>query len=345
MKNKIYLIRSGKTNFGGAENYLLRLKNVLETREIEHEIITSPLPNFLPSWVRALLFNVYLIFIKKNKFFYSLDRITCPDLYRAGDGVHKTFLSIEKKSRLNLLHPTYIYLEKRCFKNAKSIITNSKMVKDEIIQTYKINPKKINVIYNGIELKTMNNFESFEKLSKEFPIYKKHQIILFVGSGFKRKGVEQFLGIFAKIKNRDLIAFIIGKESNMNFYHKLAKKLKIDSKVFFTGPRIDVDDFYTISDILLFPTHYDPFSNVVLEAMNFGNVVFTTCNNGAKEILDKNFIMESPFDLSVISKIEFLLGNKVALNKEKETNKKISQQFSIEKNLEKTLEIINKIEY
>lgn len=344
MIEKIYLIRSSKTKFGGAENYLSRLQNALNRAQIEHQVIYSSFPNFLPSWLRAILFNLQLIIIKRDKFFYSLDRITCPDIYRAGDGVHKYFISIERKSKLNLLHPTYIFLEKRCFNNAKSIITNSKMVKEEIIKTYKITPKKIHVIYNGIEFKKRNYLQSFKKLSNEFSLTKNQRIILFVGSGFKRKGAEEFLRIIAKINNINFKAFIIGKEKKMNYYKCLAKELKIDTQVIFTGPRTDVDDFYTISDILLFPTHYDPFSNVVLEAMNFENVVFTTSHNGAKEILDKKFIMSKPFDTKVISIIENLFSNESVLAREKKKNKRISQQFSIDKNLIETLEVINKIE-
>ena len=269
MNKKIYLIRSNKSHFGGAENYLSRLSNLLEIRNISHQIINSPFPKFLPSWLRSLLFNVHLHFIKQDKFYFSLERITCPDLYRAGDGVHKVFLSIENKSKFNLLHPIYLYLEQKCFNNAKSIIANSKMVKSQIIDTYDIDPKKIKVIYNGIEFKKLDYEKSFDKLSKEFAILKNQSIILFVGSGFKRKGVEEFLKIISKLKTREMKAFVIGKESNISYYHHLSKTLNIDDRVFFTGPRTDVDDFYTISDIFLFHTHYDPYSNVVLEAMNF----------------------------------------------------------------------------
>jgi UDP-glucose:(heptosyl)LPS alpha-1,3-glucosyltransferase len=345
LNNKIYLIRSNKSNFGGAENYLSRLINVLEIKNINYQIINSSFPRFLPSWLRSILFNMQLYFLKQDKFYFSLERITCPDLYRAGDGVHKVFLSIENKSRFNLLHPTYLFLEKKCFNNAKSIIANSKMVKTQIIDTYDINPEKISVIYNGIEFKKLNYEKSFYKLSKEFSIIKNQSIILFVGSGFKRKGVEEFLRIIAELKTRDIKAFVIGKENNITYYQNLAKTLNIVSKVFFTGPRTDVDDFYTIGDVFLFPTHYDPFSNVVLEAMNFENVVFTTCNNGASEILDNDFVMVKPYDKKVSNLIDNLLENKINLYNIKIKNRKISEQFSIENNVNRTLKEIKKIEY
>jgi UDP-glucose:(heptosyl)LPS alpha-1,3-glucosyltransferase len=344
LNKKIYLIRSRNTKFGGAENYLYRLTKSLERLNIDHQIINSIIPNFLPSWLQAILFNIQLNLSKHDKFYYSLDRITCADLYRAGDGVHKVFLSIERKSKFNLLHPTYLYLEQKCFRNAKSIIANSMMVKNEIIDTYNINPNKINVIYNGIELKETNYDKSFQKLSKEFLIRKDESVILFVGSGFKRKGVKEFLQILAKLQMKNMKAFIIGKENKMNYYKNLSKKLNIDNRVVFTGPRADVDDFYNISDVFLFPTHYDPFSNVVLEAMNFGNAVFTTSKNGASEILDDEFIMDKPLDTKVTLLIDRLLHDKTRLDNIKNINKKISKQYSIERNLKQTLEVIKKIE-
>ena len=344
MNKKIYFIRSNKTKFGGAENYLYRLSKSLKEEQINHQIIHSFFPTFLPSWLRVILFNIQVCLVKSDKFYFSLDRITCPDLYRAGDGVHKVFLSIENKSKLNLLHPIYLYLERHCFNNAKYIIANSNMIKTQIINTYKIEPNKIEVIYNGVELKEIDQKKSYEKLSKEFSIGKKQSILLYVGSGFKRKGVEEFLKIISELKTKNIKAFVIGKETNIKHYKDLSERLNIDSLVVFTGVRTDVDDFYSISDIFLFPTHYDPFSNVVLEAMNFENVVFTTNKNGASEILNEDYVMNEPYDASVISSIDNLLKNQVLLKQEKVKNRKISKLFSIEKNLELTLKVINKIE-
>ena len=282
--------------------------------------------------------------MKGDKFYFSLERITCPDLYRAGDGVHKVFLDIEKKSKLNPLHPIYLYLEKRCFKRASKIIAISQMVKDNIINAYEINHNKISVIYNGIELKEINFKKSIDKLSQEFSLNKDCRIILYVGSGFKRKGVKEFLQIVSKLDNiHNIKAFVIGKEKNMSYYQNLAKELSIKKQVIFTGPREDVDDFFTISDIFLFPTHYEPFGSVVLEAMNLKNVVFTTKHCGGSELLDSEFIMQSADDISVNQKINNLLENSDKLEMIKEKNRFKSKQFSIENNAAETLKIIDEI--
>lgn len=340
---KIHLIREKPSKFGGAEVYLSRLAKALKVEGIKYQIVNSIFPSFLPSWLRIILFNFQVCLTKKNKLYFSLERIVCPDVYRAGDGVHKVFLNIENKSKLNPLHPIYLFLEKRCFNNAKFIIANSNMIKDEIIDTYGIRPNKIDVVYNGIESKTINHESSFKKLSKEFDIDKNSSILLYVGSGFKRKGVEEFLEIIAKLKNQSVKAFIIGKEKNLEYYQQLSKDLKIDKTVIFTGPRADVDDFYTISDIFLFPTRYEPFSNVVLEAMSFENAVFTTRQNGAYEILTDEYIMASSKDFSVAKKIDDLLEDAKELSDIKRENKLIASKLSIELNMQKTIKVINKV--
>ncbi len=339
---KIFFIRANKTKYGGAENYLSRLSVALEKRNIDHQIINSIFPKFLPSWIRAILFNLQVCLLKKGKFYFSLDRISCPDVYRAGDGVHKVFLTVERKSKLNPLHPIYLFLENRCFRNAKRIIANSNMVKNEIINTYDINPANISVVYNGIALKESNYKKSFNKLSKEFKIKPNNPVLLYVGSGFKRKGVEEFLQIIAKLNNPNIIGFIVGKEKKINHYLQLARDLSIDEQVIFTGSRKDVNDFYTIGDIFILPTHYEPFSNTILEAMNFKNAVFTTCQNGASEILNQEFIMKNPDDYSIVSKIDNILSDKIKLEAIKSNNRLISKKFSIEKNLIETLEVVKK---
>ena len=340
---KLYFVRANRTKFGGAEMYLSRLSKALNKQNIKHKVINSVLPKFLPSWLRSILFNFQVCLTKGNRFYFSLDRITCPDIYRAGDGVHSVFLTVEKKSKLNPLHPIYLFLEKRCFQRAKCIVANSEMIRKQIIDTYSINPAKIKVVYNGVESKELNYQCSFDRLSKEFSIKENQSILLYVGSGFKRKGVEEFLKIVSRLKKSDIKAFIIGKEKNIEYYQQLAIALKIDNQVVFTGTREDVNDFYTISDIFLFPTRYEPFSNVVLEAMSFENAVFTTRQNGASEILDNEFVMKTPLDFSVVQKIDKLLSNKEALKVIQKNNKSKSMRFSIEKNLSETLKVINEV--
>lgn len=336
---KLTIIRANKTKFGGAERYLQRLSDELSRIGVSHGIINSPFPKWLPSWVRAILFNIYAC-IKKKNIYFSLERVTCSDIYRAGDGVHKVFIQLEHKTFLNPLHFIYIYIEKHIFTNAKKIIAISDMVKKDIVKTYNIDPGKIDIVYNGIEDIKFNYHKSFIKINKEFPI-KNKKIILFVGSGYERKGVQEFLKIVSNI-DLDFMAFIIGKDKNIDFYKNLAIELGVNDKVIFTGPRSDVYDFFTIGDIFLFPTRYEPFGNVILEAMRLKNAIFTTNRCGGGELIDKTFIFNINTQPSLVSsKIEKLLNNAKELEAIKEKNYQISKSFTIEKNAKLTMEIIN----
>ncbi len=336
---KIYLIRANKTKFGGAENYLSRLSDEFKKNKINIEIKNSIFPKFLPSWVRAILFNLYICLTKGKKFYFSLERITCTDIYRAGDGVHKVFMDIENKTYLNPLNLVYLYIEKKIFQNAKKIIAISNMVKNDIIKTYNIPQEKIEVIYNGIKLKPFDYEKSWIKLSKEFNLSPNETVFLYVGSGFKRKGVKEFMEILYRLKNKNFKAFIVGKEKNLKFYKKLSNKLNLSDKIVFTGPRKDVNDFYTISDIFLFPTHYEPFGNVILEAMNFYNVVITTSFCGGGEIINKEFIIKDNNTIS--DKIDMLMQDSAKIEKIKKENFEIVKNFTIEKNAKKTMKVIN----
>jgi len=337
---KIYLLRQHKTPFGGAENYLSRLMVELKKNNVECEVIHSYAPKFLASWIKALFFSLQACFSKGNKFYFSLDRITCPDIYRAGDGVHKVFLKSKKRS-FNLLNPVYCYLEKRCFNNAHHIIANSHFIKKQIMETYAISSEKISVIHNGVPLsKPFDKVTCKAKLMDSFGLNPSLPVILYVGSGFERKGVNEMLHLLSKLTT-PFHAFIVGKEKRMAEYLQLSASLGITDSVTFTGARRDVERFYQGSDIFLFPTRYEPFSNVVLEAMSYANAVITTAQNGASEVLEKRFVMETSSDETILPFLETLLNDTSLLDTIQHENAQKATQLSIEHNVAQTLKVIH----
>lgn len=335
-EHEICFLRRNRTRYGGAENYLVRLSKELDRININHQVIYSNLPRFLPSWLHAILYNLKVCRNKGGKFYFSLERITCPDIYRAGDGVHRQYLSIKRLS-INPINPVYLYLEKRCFNNATRIIVNSHMIKNEIIHHYAINPNKIFLVYPGIEAPSPK--ESGTSIRDEFHISDESKIILFVGAGFERKGVDEMLRLLAAIKE-DYIALIVGKDKRLPYYRKLSEKLGIADKAFFTGPRTDVDRFYRESDIFLLPTHYDPFSNVVIEAMAHGNAVITTRQNGACEVIHDHLVMENPKDENIRHELLKLLRDNDYLQQVKDDNLVQAKKYSIERNANETMKVV-----
>ena len=89
-------------------------------------------------------------------------------------------------------------LEKNIFESGqcKKIIAISQMVKEDIIENYKCPPEKISVVYNGVDLHRFHpsNKNIYRKsIRKQLGIPENSVLILFVGSGFERKGLQFLL--------------------------------------------------------------------------------------------------------------------------------------------------------
>ncbi len=356
---KIALARFKYTPYGGAENYLARLIialrdkgaafRVFSTNWVDENAVKISSPKFLPSFLRILSFAYYACKQKReDELLFSLERLPCADVYRAGDGVHRAWLDtrlVYGESKLaifsNPLQAVYLRLEYQTFQNSRKIIANSNFVKNDIIKHYGIEPSKIAVVYNGVSANTLDSAECKEAVCSEFGISQDKKIILFVGSGFARKGVAEFLQTLSKLGRDDYAVLIVGKEKKMSAYQKKAKELGINA--IFTGARSDADRFYAASDIFLFPTRYEPFSNVCLEAMAGGCAVITTAQNGASEALDSEFVMKNPIDMDILPVLHRLLDDSEFLAHTKAANRVKSLEFSMERNLAETLTVLESL--
>lgn len=247
---------------------------------------------------------------------HSFERTLYQDIYRAGDGCHREWLAQRRKidppgksmlHRINPLHVTLLWMEKQIFKegNYKAIMANSQRGKNEIVNLYGVPAEKIRVIYTPVDSKRFccdKIQEKSENLHRQFGISPDRPILLFVGSGFQRKGLPAILTALT------LLTFpahliVVGKE-RLSPYQRLAKKLGVDSCVTFTGPISDVAPYYMGANLFIFPTIYEPFSNVCIEAMAAGLPVVTSRINGASEVLvegENGYIIEDPLNPSEIA--------------------------------------------
>ncbi|MBI4734806.1 MAG: glycosyltransferase family 4 protein, partial [candidate division NC10 bacterium] len=110
------------------------------------------------------------------------------------------------------------------------------------------------------------------------------RILIFAGSGFARKGVEQILHAMALLPRDDLL-LVVGRDKSARAYHRLAQRLGIAARVRFLGVRNDLADLLAAADVLLHPALYEPFGNVVLEALACGCGVIVSDRVGAKDLV------------------------------------------------------------
>ena len=107
---------------------------------------------------------------------------------------------------------------------------------------------------------------------------------------------------------------------------------------------------YAAADVLLFPTIYDPFPLSALEALSMGVPVITSAANGVSEVLTAGIhgeVVKDPSDARLLSR---LLVKWIDLMKDphqaesiRQACMKLAAEFSLERNLRETLEVIREL--
>jgi len=314
---KIAVLRQKVTGFGGAETSLGHLVRGLaaaghrvtvygtETEAAARSALGPgvgyvPVPVWGGKTGRLLSYALNTRRLLKSsggQVVFSLERTLSPQVYRAGDGCHKEWLKrraplLSSGARavvsLSLFHRVMLYLERRLFTDPGllGIIANSRQVRQEIMRHYQVDPNKIKVIYNGLDHDRFKPWpdESRQALLRQLGAPDAAKIVLFVGSGFGRKGLAYLFEAFGGLTDKEAILWVVGKGSPAP-YLRLADRLGCAARVRFWGPQADTAPFYQAAQVLALPTIYDPCSNVVLEALGCGTPVVTTAANGAGEFI------------------------------------------------------------
>lgn len=316
------ILKNSFNSLGGLEKQTLHICNYLLQKGYKVTLITNKINNdeilkninlvvtkscfkkaFFFTFLKILYFDLFTArWIKKYKpnIVLGIDRTSNQTHIRAGNGVHRAFLEKKKRylkrsfllDKLNPLNWLILKIEKKSFENPllKKIIVNSQMVKDEILKYYAVSPSKILMIHNGTEWEKyeqpfLESFQIQQDLKKRFNIDPNRFTFLFVGNGYKRKGADLLIKA-ASLIDMDFHIIFIGKEKRINKYEKLANSLNVN-KITFLGYQTDLVSYYQMADCFILPTIYDPFSNVILEALSMGLYSITSKENGAHEIINE----------------------------------------------------------
>jgi UDP-glucose:(heptosyl)LPS alpha-1,3-glucosyltransferase len=242
---------------------------------------------------------------------FSLERTLGQQIYRAGDGCHREWLrrrvrflspAARAAQEFSLFHRVVLALERRLFADPglQRIIANSRQVQQEIVCHYRVDPARLVVIYNGLDHERFQPLEEAERaaLQARLGAPAGSPLVLFAGSGFRRKGLAFLLNAFGSLENKAAVLWVVGK-GNPAPYRRQACRLGLEERLKFWGPQADVAPFYQAATLLALPTIYDPCSNVALEALACGAPVLTTAANGASEFLtpgENGEILERPDD-------------------------------------------------
>ena len=329
---KIALIRQRVTATGGAETtlgYLVRgmiaaghSVTVYGTeREPEARAALGPAVAYVrvPVWggktLRLISFALNtrrLLKAAGPQVGFSLARVPGLAVYRAGDGCHREWLArrapylsspARAAQNFSLFHQVMLSIEGRLFHDPglRRVIANSRQVREDILRLYGVNPASLRLIYNGLDRQRFHPLDpgAAAALRRRLGAPENGPVVLFVGSGFERKGLPYLFQAFGSLKDKTSQLWVVGKGDEA-LYRQAAKGLGVADRVKFWGPVTETAPFYQAATVLALPTLYDPCSNVVLEALACGTPAVTTAANGAAEFItpgENGVILPQPDDI------------------------------------------------
>ncbi len=299
--------------WGGAERVMVELSRTLRDEGMDVEVFVERVdeespqdvpirrigPVRIDSALRLYSFHKRVGSAIKDEAFdvvFGMTQFFPLHIYWAGGGVYRHWMKLRfenpvVRSVRYVFSPAHLvmrWLEENIMKreNHRHIITNSRLVKEQMLHYFDLEEERISVIYNGIDHAVFNpGVKRYRKEVREsHGIKDDTPVVLFVANNWERKGLRTIIRAMGKT---GFTLLVVGRGRKEGFL-KEAERLGVrKDRIVFAGPQRHVERFYGASDMFVLPTQYDPCSGVCLEAMATGLPVITTTSNGAAELIDE----------------------------------------------------------
>jgi UDP-glucose:(heptosyl)LPS alpha-1,3-glucosyltransferase len=219
----------------------------------------------------------------------SHERVLFQDVYRAGEGTHRGYLAAMGRSGRSPFDVAVLRLERRIFtlRAARHVVAIAESGAAEIRRLYGTPASRVTVVYNGVDLDRFHpeRAASMRPAARvETGLPRDAWVALFVGSGFARKGLDALIEGFAALGDPRARLAIAG-QGDAAAFRAAAQRLAVGDQIVWLGARADVERLYAAADAVVLPARYEPFGNVVLEALASGRPVITSRAVGASDLV------------------------------------------------------------
>ncbi|MBI3780859.1 MAG: glycosyltransferase [candidate division NC10 bacterium] len=211
--------------------------------------------------------------------------------------------------------PHDLFLERLANQMTDLIVANSEAVKEDVIREEKVEPSRIRVIHNGVDL-SLYDVQPETALRTSLGIPERARVIGVVANLIHYKGHGFFLRACQEIKRKHPATkfLLIGEGPLRGELMALAKGLELESDVLFLGSRPDVPRLLALMDVVVLPSLEEGFPNAVLEAMAARKPVVASRVGGVPEAVvhGETGILVPPKDPAALAEaIRWLLEHPV----------------------------------
>jgi len=169
--------------------------------------------------------------------------------------------------------------------STRAIVAVSRLVRNQLLESYPIPPEKIVIVPNGIDVGMyVSSGRPGDRvlLRERLGISVGDIVLLFVGNEFARKGLKTLIEALSLLPGIPVRLIVAGADDPRPF-QTLSARLGVDSGIRFLGTVAHPERLYAIADMFVLPTLYEPFGLVIVEAMAAGIPVITYRHAGAVE--------------------------------------------------------------
>ncbi len=183
------------------------------------------------------------------------------------------------------------WIERTAIEQAHAVIAVSQETRADILRLFNVDPARVHVIYNGIDLNEYRKTDATDALER-YGVDPKRPYVLFVGRITRQKGIIHLVNAIPHIDPAAQIVLCAGapdtKEIGIEMEERVAAVSAQRPGVIWIRemlPRSDVIQFYSHAAVFCCPSVYEPFGIINLEAMACETAVVASAVGGIKEVV------------------------------------------------------------
>ncbi|WP_439479039.1 glycosyltransferase [Chryseobacterium aquaticum] len=287
---------------GGAERIVTTIANHLSRDKFEPKILLLRKEG---GYLKLLKDDVEIIDIKTERIRHSLKPILKeiyrrkPDIVFSGFGEVNAYMSlfiklfpqvkfIARETNVVSQHVTKkeIKFFYSFYNNYHQIIAQSDDMMNDLINNFKVSRSKIIKINNPVDFDFIN--EKLLNSNKPESFKYNYKNVVAIGNLSARKGFDNLLKVFSRLKNENIILHILGDGKDREILHQMKDFLGLKNIVFH-GRQENPYQFLKYADLFILSSRYEGFPNVLLEAGACGTYsLANNCPGGINEIIQND---------------------------------------------------------
>ena len=206
-------------------------------------------------------------------------------------GVPVRIMSRRSLNRYQSAWPLARRVEPILHRHMTEILANSQSIVRELTEEEGCDPKRVSIIYNGVDVARFDSAEA-AKLESLIGKARPRLVLITVANLIPYKGhadlLEALAGIKAKLP-QPWTLLCAGRDTGIEeALRRQASRLGLNENVEFLGEKANVASLLKASDIALLCSHQEGFPNVILEAMAAKLPVIATDVGGTSEAVAAN---------------------------------------------------------